>query len=146
MPRIQDYSMFANQKKKVISTDYSFNAELDYIDVNITGRPAEISDVDDVKCEIEYEAAIERKKGGIEDIQFKINLIELVVKVDDYPNENKEFEFDIVPGENIDFNSVQAKKMERIIPSHPSQIYIDMRKSMNVADFKIDVYFGSDGN
>jgi hypothetical protein len=146
MGRIQDYSLFSNQKKKVSSTDYSFTAELDYINVNIIGRPAEISDVDDIKCEIEYEVAIERKKGGIEDIQFKINLIELEIKVDDYPNENKEFEFDIVPGENVDFNSVQAKKMERIIPSYPSSILIDMRKSMNVGDFKIDVYFGSDGN
>jgi hypothetical protein len=87
---------------------------------------------------------LERQKSGLRGINFVIKEIELELKVDDYPNDPLEFEFDIVPGENIEYNSVVVKRMEKLIPSSPSLIRIDMKKSMNVKDFKIEVYFGSD--
>jgi len=144
MPRIQDYVDFSVQKKKLVSSEYSFSAEIDYLDINVINRPPELSDIDDIKCEIEYDASIVRKKTGIEDINFKVKLIELEMKVDDYPNDPKEFEFDIFPGGNINENSVVIKRREKLVPSSPTMLNIDMRKSMNVSDFKIDVYFGND--
>ena len=143
-PRIQDYGAFNVQKKKLVSSEYSFTSEIGFLDINITNRPPELSDIDDIRCEVEYDSSIDRKKSGIEDIRFKVKLIELEIKVDDYPNEPKEFEFDVFPGGNIDQNSVIIKKLEKLIPSSPTMLNIDMRKSMNVSDFKIEVCFGND--
>lgn len=143
-PKIQDYGAFSSQKKKLVSSEYTFSAEIGYLDINVTNRPPELSDIDDIKCEIEYDAVIGRKKSGIEDLMFIVKLIELEIKVDDYPNDSKEYEFDVFPGGNIDQNSVVVKKREKLIPSAPTMLNIDMRKSMNVQDFKIDVYFGYD--
>ena len=142
--RIQDYGAFNVQKKKLVSSEYSFTSEIGFLDINITNRPPELSDIDDIRCEVEYDASIDRKKSGIEDIRFNVKLIELEIKVDDYPNEPKEFEFDVFTGGNIDQNSVIIKKMEKLIPTSPTMLNIDMRKSMNVSDFKIEVYFGND--
>jgi hypothetical protein len=144
MPRIYDYNSFSSGKNKSVMKEFSFSAELDFLEVEIVGRPAEISDIDSKKCEIDYELSLERQKSGLSGINFVIKEIELELKVDDYPNDPLEFEFDIVPGENIEYNSVVVKRMEKLIPSSPSLIRIDMKKSMNVKDFKIEVYFGSD--
>jgi hypothetical protein len=143
--RIQDYGSFSVQKKKNFTSEYTFTSSLGFLDVKIVNRPPELSNIDDLECEIEYEAQIERKKDGIQDINFKVNLIELEVKVDDFPNDPREFEFDIVPGENIDNNYFVIKKEERLIPSKPSFLHIDMRKSMKIGDFKIDIHFGKNG-
>ena len=64
--------------------------------------------------------------------------------MDDYPNEPKTFEFEIEPGINIDPALVIADPMDYIIPTYPQQIIIDMRKSMDVKDFKVIVEFGRD--
>jgi hypothetical protein len=143
--RIQDYGSFNVQKKKNFTSEYTFTSNLGFLEVKIVNRPPELTNIDGVECEIEYEAQIERKKDGIQDINFKVNLIELELEVDDYPNEAKEFEFDIVPGENIDNNFFLIKKEEKLIPSKPSFLHIDMRKSMNVGDFKIAIHFGKNG-
>jgi hypothetical protein len=68
----------------------------------------------------------------------------LEIDVDDYPNDKKTFEFEIEPGVNIDPAMVIAEKMDYIIPTYPRQIIIDMRKSMEVKDFKVTVQFGRD--
>jgi len=39
---------------------------------------------------------------------------------------------------------VMADSLEYILPTYPTQIRIDMRKSMEVKDFKIMVSFGKD--
>jgi hypothetical protein len=143
--RIQDYGSYSVQKKKNFTSEYTFTSNLGFLEVKIVNRPPELTNIDDVKCEIEYEAQVERKKEGIQDINFKVNLIELELRTDDYPNEAKEFEFDIVPGENIDSNFFLIKKEEKLIPSKPSLLHIDMRKSMRVGDFKIDIHFGKNG-
>lgn len=144
MPRVYDYNSFSANKNKSVITEFSFSAELDFLEVEIIGRPSEISDIDSKKCEIEYSLNLERQKNGLSGINFVINEIELELKVDDYPNDALEFEFDIVPGQNIEYNSVIVRKLEKLIPSSPSRIRIDMKKSMNVKDFKVEVYFGSD--
>lgn len=144
MPRIYDYNSFSSDKNKSVMSEFSFSAELDFLEIEIVGRPSEISDIDSKKCEIEYELSLERQKSGLSGINFVIKEIELELKVDDYPNDPVEFEFDIVPGENIEYNSIIARKMEKLIPSSPSLVRIDMKKSMNVKDFKVEVYFGTD--
>jgi hypothetical protein len=143
MPRIDDYISFSSNKKNNISNEFSFSAELGLLDVQVVNRPPEISDVDSLECEIEYKAGIERKKGGIQDISFFVESIELEIKVDDYPNEQKEFEFDIVPDATIPIPSVVIQKGTRLVPTDPTFLRIDMRKSMNPKDFKVQILFGT---
>lgn len=143
MPRIHDYVSFDNSRKKTVSSEYSFSHELDYLDVELINRPPELVNVDEKECEIEYVVSIGRSKSGIQDLNFRIDNIELELKVDSYPDPPKEYEMDIVPGENIDHSSVFCKKGTQLIPCSPTKIMVDMRKSMNPKDFKIDVFFGS---
>lgn len=144
MSRIYDYNTYSSAKNKSVMSEFSFSAELDFLEVEIVGRPAEISDIDSKKCEIDYELKLERQKSGLTGIEFTIKEIELELKVDDYPKDPLEFEFEIVPGENIEYNSVIVRKREKLIPTSPSLIRIDMKKSMNVKDFRVEVYFGTD--
>lgn len=143
MSRISDYSSFSSQKSKKISSEHIFTQALNFLDIELVNRPPELADVDSAECEIEYEVGIDRVKSGIVDLSFSITNIEMDLGVDDYPNEQKEFEFDIVPGENIDHTSVFCRKMEKLIPCEPTKIRIDMKKSMNTQDFKIEVFFGN---
>jgi hypothetical protein len=117
MPRIDDYISFSSNKKNRVSNEFSFSAELGMLDVEIVNRPPEISDVDSLECEIDYKAGIERKKEGIQDLAFSVDSIELEIKVDDYPNGQKEFEFDIVPDATIPLTSVIIQKGTRLVPT-----------------------------
>jgi hypothetical protein len=85
-----------------------------------------------------------RNKRGIDGIDFRIHKIELELSVDDYPNDKKTFEFEIQPGINIDPGLVIPDILSFVVPTYPRQITIDMRKSMEVKDFKIVVEFGRD--
>jgi hypothetical protein len=142
MPRIHDYVSFDNSKGRRVSSEYSFSHELGYLDIDLINRPPELVDVDEKECEIEYSVSIGRSKSGIQDLKFQIDNIELELKVDSYPDPPKEYEMDIVPGENIDMSSVLCKKARNLIPCNPTKVVVDMRKSMNPKDFKIDVLFG----
>jgi hypothetical protein len=142
MPKIEDYNSYISGKDKNFSNENYFVADLKYTDIIITGTPPEIKDVDDAKCEVEYEASVARNKRGIDGIEFKILKIELEISVDDYPNESKKFEFEINPGVNIDPALVVPDPLDYIIPTYPKQITINMRKSMEVKDFKVEVQFG----
>jgi hypothetical protein len=143
MPRIDDYISFSSNKKNRVSNEFSFSAELGMLDVQIVNKPPEISDVDSLECEIDYKAGIERKKEGIQDISFYVESIELEIKVDDYPNDQKEFEFDIVPDATIPSSSIMIQKGTRLVPSDPTFVRVDMRKSMNPKDFKVQILFGT---
>jgi hypothetical protein len=143
MPRIDDYISFSSNKKNNVSSEFIFSKELGLLDVEVVNRPPEISDVDSLECEIEYKVGIERRKDGIQDLNFSIEEIELEIKVDDYPNEQKEFEFDIVPDVNIAIPSIVIQKGSRLVPTDPSFARIDMRKSMNPKDFRIQILFGT---
>ena len=143
MPRIDDYISFSSNKKNNVSSEFIFSKELGLLDVEVVNRPPEISDVDSLECEIEYKVGIERRKDGIQDLNFSIEEIELEIKVDDYPNEQKEFEFNIVPDVNIAIPSIVIQKGSRLVPTDPSFARIDMRKSTNPKDFRIQILFGT---
>lgn len=143
MPRIDDYISFSSNKKNNVSSEFTFSKELGLLDVEVVNRPPEISDVDSLECEIEYKVGIERRKDGIQDLNFSVEEIELEIKVDDYPNDQKEFEFDIVPDVNIAIPSIVIQKGSRLVPTDPSFARIDMRKSMNPKDFRIQILFGT---
>jgi|LakMenE18May11ns_1017448.scaffolds.fasta_scaffold9946990_5 hypothetical protein len=142
--RVEDYNSYIAGKDKNFSNDHYFISDLKYTDIIVKGNPPQIQDVDDAKCEIEYEAIVARNKRGIDGIDFRIHKIELELSVDDYPNDKKTFEFEIQPGINIDPGLVIPDILSFVVPTYPRQITIDMRKSMEVKDFKIVVEFGRD--
>ena len=140
--RVEDYNSYIAGKDKNFSNDHYFISDLKYTDIIVKGNPPQIQDVDDAKCEIEYEAIVARNKRGIDGIDFRIHKIELELSVDDYPNDKKTFEFEIQPGINIDPGLVIPDILSFVVPTYPRQITIDMRKSMEVRDFKVVVEFG----
>ena len=142
--RVEDYNSYIAGKDKNFSNDHYFISDLKYTDIIVKGNPPQIQDVDDAKCEIEYEAIVARNKRGIDGIDFRIHKIELELSVDDYPNDKKTFEFEIQPGINIDPGLVIPDILPLVVPTYPRQIIIDMRKSMEVKDFKVIVEFGRD--
>jgi hypothetical protein len=144
MPRVEDYNSYISGKSKNFSNEHYFISSLGYTDIVVLGNPPEITNVDDAKCEVEYEAVVSRNTKGIDGIDFKIHRIEIEISVDDYPNDKKTFDFEIEPGVNINPEMVMADSLEYILPTYPTQIRIDMRKSMEVKDFKIMVSFGKD--
>ena len=142
--RVEDYNSYISGKDKNFSNEHYFISDLKYTDIIVKGNPPQIQDVDDARCEIEYEAIVTRNKRGIDGIDFRIHKIELELSVDDYPNDKKTFEFEIQPGINIDPGLVIPDILSFVVPTYPRQITIDMRKSMEVKDFKIVVEFGRD--
>ncbi len=144
MARIEDYNSYISGKNKNFSNENYFVMNLGYTDIRISGLPPEIKEVDDSKCEIEYQAVVSRNKRGIDGIDFQILKIELEIKADDYPDEPKTFEIEITPGVNIDPDLVISEPLDYIIPTYPTEISIDMRKSMDPKDFKVVVEFGRD--
>ena len=144
MARVDDYNTYLSGKSKNFSNEHYFICDLKYTDIIGKGNPPEIMNVDDAKCEVEYEAAVTRNKAGIDGVDFQIHRIELEIDVDDYPNDKKTFEFEIETGVNIDPAMVIVEKLDYIIPTYPKRITIDMRKSMEVKDFKVVVEFGRD--
>ena len=93
--RVEDYNSYIAGKDKNFSNEHYFISDLKYTDIIVKGNPPQIQDVDDAKCEIEYEAIVARNKRGIDGIDFRIHKIELELSVDDYPNDKKTFEFEI---------------------------------------------------
>lgn len=144
MARIDDYNSYLAGRDKNFMNEHYFVCDLKYTDINIQNNAPEVLDVDDSSCEVEYEVSISKNKRGIDSLYFKIHKIELTLMVDDYPNDKKTFEFEIIPGVNIDPGLVVEEQLNYIIPSYPREIFIDMRKSMDVKDFKIRVEFGRD--
>ena len=142
--RVEDYNSYISGKDKNFSDEHYFICDLKYTDIIIKGNPPQIQDVDDAKCEVEYEAIVSKNKRGIDGIDFKIHKIELELSVDDYPNDKKTFEFEVEPGVNINPDLVIPDVLSFVVPTFPRQITVDMRKSMEVKDFKIIVEFGRD--
>jgi hypothetical protein len=143
MSRIYDYNQFSSKKNR-IGGDYTFGQDLKSMDIDLFNRPDDWQDLDDYKAFIEYSVDVEVKKSGIEGLMFRINMVELEFTVDDYPNESKEFDFDLVPGKNIDFSQLEANPLEYVIPTYPSNLTIDMNKSTEPIKWKITVSFGND--
>ena len=144
MGKIYDYSAFSSSKKGSSRGDYSFGAELKYIEIDLFNRPDEYSEIDDIKAFIEYSIDLIVKKSGIEDFIFNVGLIELEFSVDDYPNGSKQFDIDLIPGKTIDYSQLNIEKLSSVIPTYPNNLIIDMNKSTNPRNFKITVSFGND--
>jgi hypothetical protein len=143
MSRIYDYNQFSSKKNR-IGGDFTFGQKLLYTEIDLFNRPEEWSDLDDKKAFVEYSVDIEVRKSGIEGLQFRINLIELEFSVDDDPNPHKEFDFDLVPGKNVDFSQLEEDPKDFVIPTYPSNLEIDMNKSTEPVKWKIKVSFGHD--
>ena len=144
MGRIYDYSAFSSSKKGSSRGDYSFGMELKYIEIDLFNRPEEYSDIEEAKAFIEYSIDLIVKKAGIDDFMFNVDLIELEFSVDDYPNEPKQFDMDLIPGKTIDYSQLNVEKLASVIPTYPKNLSIDMNKSTDPKNFKITVSFGSD--
>ena len=144
MGKIYDYSAFSSSKKGSSRGDYSFGTELKYIEIDLFNRPDEYSELADSKAFIEYSIDLIIKKAGIEDFVFNIGLIELEFSVDDYPNEPKQFDIDLIPGKTIDYSQLNVEKLANVIPTYPNNLSIDMNKSTDPKNFKITVSFGND--
>lgn len=142
MSKIYDYAAFSGNSKGSKSDGYSFGVDLKYIDIDIYERPDEYSDISDAKVFIDYSADLVVNKAGIEGINFNISSIELEFSVDDYPNENKEFDIDLIPGKTIDFSRIKIVTNENLLPTYPTNISINMRKSTDPRNFDISVEFG----
>jgi hypothetical protein len=143
MSRIYDYNQFSSKKNR-IGGDFTFGQKLLYTEIDLFNRPEEWSDLDDKKAFVEYSVDIEVRKSGIAGLQFRINLIELEFSVDDDPNPHKEFDFDLVPGKNVDFSQLEDDPKDFVIPTYPSNLEIDMNKSTEPVKWKIKVSFGHD--
>ena len=144
MGRIYDYSAFSSSKKGSSRGDYSFGMELKYIEIDLFNRPEEYSDIEESKAFIEYSIDLIVKKAGIDDFMFNVDLIELEFSVDDYPNEPKQFDIDLIPGKTIDYSQLNVEKLASVIPTYPNNLSIDMNKSTDPKNFKITVSFGND--
>jgi len=143
--KIQDYNQFASQKFKGHSRgEYSFIKTLGITDILLENAPDELSEISDMKCTIEYSIRMVSAKEGIESIEFGVDLLELVIEIDKYPDGSEEVDLDIAPGQNIEVGKVKAYQLDNPLPTYPSKIEIDMCNSFNVSNFNISVYFGND--
>jgi hypothetical protein len=142
MTKIYDYAAFSGSSKGAKYNDYSFGVELKYIDVDIYDRPEEYADISDAKVFIDYSVDLVVNKSGIEGMNFSVSSIELEFMVDDHPNEDKEFDIDLIPGKTIDFSQIKIDTKENIIPSYPTNVSINMRNSTDPKNFEITVEFG----
>ncbi len=145
MSRIYDYNAFSSANKSGQQRgDYSFGAELKYVDIDIHNRPEEYQELDDSKAFIEYSVNVGVKKDGIDSLDFKINSVELEFTVDDYPNPPKEFDIDLIPGKTIDIGQVLEERKTSLIPTRPTRLSVDMNASTDPKKFNVTVYFGTD--
>ena len=145
MSRIYDYTAFSSKAKKGASQgDYSFGVEMKYIEIDLYNRPEEYSDLDDAKAFVEYSVDVIVKRAGIDSFIFNVNSIELEFSVDDYPNDRKEFDIDLIPGKTIGYDQIKVEELDSIIPTYPSKLDINMNKSTDPKKFIITVSFGND--
>jgi hypothetical protein len=142
MTKIYDYAAFSGSSKGAKYNDYSFGVDLKYIDIDIYERPEEYSDISDAKVFIEYSVDLIVNKTGIDGFNFTVNSVELEFEVDDYPNENKEFDIDLIPGKTIDFSQLKVETKENLLPTYPTNISINMRNSTDPKNFEVTVEFG----
>lgn len=143
--RIQDYNQFASvNPRKNSRGEYSFSSSLGITDIVIENAPDDMGEVSDVKATIEYSVNVMANKEGIDSISFLVDMIELEVEVDDYPEGTKGLDLDIAPGQNIERERIREYSLEEILPTYPSRMEVNMNRSLNVSNFVVSVYFGKD--
>lgn len=144
MSRVFDYNSFASKRSKSFNTNMSFTCEVMQVDIDLYNPPEELKNISTLDCEIDYEVGVISSKTGISGIDFIVKSIELIIMVDSHPDPDSEYEIDIIPGKNCQVGDIICQKGDRIVPSDPSRIEIDMCGSILPKDFKIKVTFGSD--
>ena len=142
--RIYDYGAFTYSKAESPRGEYSFGAEMKYIDIDVHNRPKEYEDLERSKAFVEYSVMLDIKKQGISGIDFLIKSVEFEFSVDDYPNPPKDFDIDLIPGRTIDIGQMHVEHRDYKIPTYPSGLVINMNGSTDPKKFDITVYFGSD--
>jgi hypothetical protein len=143
MSRIYDYGSFSNNKSSFSDTRNKFGSSISLIDIDITGKPKEFIDINDVKVFLEYSTSIRSNKRGLEGVDFMIDSIELVMKVETANGNEDEIDFDLIPGKTIDYGQVKYTVNDFPIPSYPENIEINMNGFTDPSKFDVMVYFGT---
>jgi hypothetical protein len=142
MPRIYDYGSFSSNNSKFSDARNKFGKEISFVDIDIEGKPKEFRDINDVKVFVEYSTNIVSNKEGIERIDFSVDSIELVMKVETLKGED-EIDFDLVPGKTIDYGQIKYTINDFPLPSYPERVEINMNGFMDPTRFDVMVYFGT---
>lgn len=143
MAKIYDYLSFNDKRGAGIPGAYNFEDKLKYIDIDIFNKPEEYDALNDASLHLNYSVQLHLKKSGIDMLVFTVTDMELEFEVDDYPNENKQFDVDLIPGKTIDFSQIKTEEGDHLIPSYPDKAEIDMKKSTNPMNWEITIHFGS---
>jgi len=142
--RVHDYQEFSSKKDKSFNTNMEFCSDLKYIDISVFNRPKELENLNGIECEIDYAVGVNSSKTGIDSLSFDIRSIELELMKDNFPSEDIEYEFDLIPGKNIPKENIKYVVENVVIPSDPTRIEVDMNKSSDSKDFLVTVTFGTD--
>lgn len=143
--RIQDYNQFASvNPRKNSRGEYSFTSSLGITDIVIENAPEDMGEISDLEATIEYSVNVMANKEGIDSISFSVDMIELEIEVDNYPDGTKEMDLDIAPGQNIEKERIREYSLDQVLPTYPSRIEVNMNKTFNVSNFIVSVYFGKD--
>jgi len=142
MSKVYDFNKFSGNNSQ--RGEYGFNVKLDYTECLVRNTPPDLKDLDMATAHINYKASVMSGKVGIYDIDFSVNEIELRLEIDDYPNESIIEEIEIKPGVNIPLDRIIIRKGDKIIPTEPTMIEVDMGKSGDVSKFLVEITFGSD--
>jgi hypothetical protein len=143
MTRIYDYGSFSNNKSSFSDSKNKFGSEISFIDIDIIGKPKEFIDISDAKVFLEYSTNIRSNKRGLEGVDFMIDSIELILKVETPKGIEEEIDFDLIPGKTIDYGQVKYTVNDFPIPSYPSSIEINMNGFTDPSKFDVMVYFGT---
>lgn len=143
MAKIYDYMSFSESKGGGIPNAYNFEVSFKYTEIDIVFQPEEYEDISDSRIHMDYSVSIMTKKSGIDQLLFYVTALEFEFEVDDYPHGVKEFDVDLIPGKTIDYSQIKIEENERLIPTYPDKIQIDMKKSTDPKTWQITVYFGS---
>jgi hypothetical protein len=145
MARIYDYNQFSYEGPKKLSRgEYPFISLLGFIDITFENLPDEIGEISDASAVVNYSVYVKADKTGINDLDFTVDMIELVMKIDKYPTGTEEVDFDIAPNKNIENLRILSVKPDKLIPTAPTKIVFNFNKSMNVSNFNVEITFGEE--
>jgi hypothetical protein len=145
MARIYDYNQFSYEGPKKLSRgEYPFICSLGFIDITFENLPDEIGEISDASAVVNYSVYVKADKTGINDLDFSVDMIELVMKIDKYPTGTEEVDFDIAPDKNIENLRILSVKPDKLIPTAPTKIVFNFNKSMNVSNFNVEITFGEE--
>lgn len=142
MARIYDFNNFSSSSGS--REDYEFRYQIDFTDTTVLNAPEELKDLDTASVTVSYKSQVKSDKNGIYDIEFSVSEIEIRFEIDDYPNETIIEEIELKPGINIPEDQIKITKGDYLIPTYPSSVTIDMKKTSDTGKFYIEITFGND--